>query len=473
MPKKQTKATQADILKKNIPQEKKKNIPQKRSFPVRRGKKADEEVREPNVNLLRGMKDILPADQKYWQFVEDRVKGLANSYRFDKIDTPIVEDTRLFTTAVGKMTDIVEKEMFSFINQSNETVTLRPEATASIARAYIGHGMHNLPQPVKLWYWGPMYRYERPQSGRQRQFHQFGFEIVGKDKPVVDAELVIAAHAITNSLGLDVEIQINSIGAPDCCRETYKEELISYYRARRSAICETCKARLTKNPLRLLDCKEPQCQPVKSEAPQIVDYLCNPCRDHFMKVLEYLDEIDVPYTLNPRLVRGLDYYTRTVFEIFVKNNSEERRAQSAIGGGGRYDLLIEKFGGRPTPAAGFAFGIERTIARIKEANIQVEDDAKVNIFLACLGEYAKRKSLGLFEDLRREGFRAATNFSKEKLKDQLELANKLKVKFTLILGQKEVLDETIIIRDMETGVQEVIDYKKISADLRRKLGMVE
>lgn len=444
--------------------------------PKKTKKEEMEEIRKPTTDLLRGMKDILPVEQKYWQHVEDRVRGLASSYRFDKIDTPILEDTKLFTTAVGKMTDVVEKEMFSFVNQSNENVTLRPEATASVARAYIGHGMHNLPQPVKLWYWGPMFRYERPQSGRQRQFHQFGFEILGKEKPVVDAELVIAAHALASSMGLDVEIEINSIGRPECCREAYKEELISYYRARRSAICETCKSRLAKNPLRLLDCKESQCQAIKAEAPQIVDYLCNDCRDHFMKVLEYLDEIDVPYKLNPHLVRGLDYYTRTVFEVYVKKengNSGENKAQSAIAAGGRYDLLVEMLGGRPTPAAGFAFGIERAIARIKEANVQVEDKSRVNIFLACLGEYAKRKSLGLFEDLRREGFKVGTNFSKEKLKNQLELANKLNVKFTLILGQKEVLDETIIIRDMETGVQEVLDYKKVIPDLRKKMGMVE
>ncbi|MEA3272255.1 MAG: histidine--tRNA ligase [Patescibacteria group bacterium] len=445
--------------------------------PLRKLKKGEKEERiRPNVELLRGMKDILPVEQKYWQYVEDRVKGLVTSYRFNKIDTPILENAKLFTMTAGKLTDVVEKEMYSFVDRGEETVSLRPEATASIARAYISHGMHNLPQPVKLWYWGPMFRYDRPQAGRYRQHHQCGFEIIGKDKPVVDAELVIASFALCSSLGLEVEIQINSIGTLECCRENYKEELVSYYRARRSAICETCKARLTKNPLRLLDCKEEQCQAIKAEAPQIVDYLCNDCRDHFMKVLEYLDEIDVPYTLNPRLVRGLDYYTRTVFEIYVKNNDLStggKKAQSAIGGGGRYDLLIEKLGGRPTPAAGFAIGIERAIARIKDANIQVEDNSRVNIFLACLGEYAKRKSLGLFEDLRREGFRVATNFSKEKLRSQLELADKLKVKFTLILGQKEVLDETIIVRDMETGVQEVVDYKKVIPDLRKKLGMVE
>lgn len=471
MPK--TKSAKQNAENKKIVKKEKEPIKVVKKTKEERDEDARKERKKLSIDLLRGMKDILPVEQKYWQFVEDRVKGLTMSYRFDKIDTPLLEDTKLFSTAVGKMTDIVEKEMFSFVDQSNENVTLRPEATASVARAYVNHGMHNLPQPVKLWYWGPMFRYERPQSGRQRQFHQFGFEIIGKDKPVVDAELVIASHALCDSFGLNVEIQINSIGTPNCCRDAYKEELISYYRARRSAICDTCKGRLTKNPLRLLDCKEEQCQAVKAEAPQIVDYLCNDCRDHFMKVLEYLDEIDVPYTLNPRLVRGLDYYTRTVFEIYVKNEDGEQKSQSAIGGGGRYDLLVQTIGGRPTPAAGVAFGIERTIARIKEANVQVEDKSRINVFLACLGEYAKRKSLGLFEDLRREGFRVATNFSKEKLKSQLELANKMKVKFTLILGQKEVIDETIIVRDMETGVQEVIDYKKVVEDLRKKLGMVE
>lgn len=431
------------------------------------------EKAKPVLNLLRGFKDILPVEQKYWQYIEDRAKGLALSYRFEKIDTPILEETKLFYTAVGKQTDIVEKEMFSFANQGGENVSLRPEGTASIARAYINHGMFNLPQPVKLWYWGPMFRHERPQSGRLRQFHQCGFEILGEIKPVVDAELIIAAHALIHSLGLETVIQVNSIGQMSCCREKYKEELVNFYRARRSALCDTCKERLNKNPMRLLDCKEPQCAALRGESPQIVDYLCDACKDHFMKVLEYLDEINIPYTLNPRLVRGLDYYTRTVFEIYLKGTEENSLAQSALGGGGRYDLLVETLGGRPTPAAGFALGLERIIAKVKEANISVEDNSKVSIFLACLGEYAKRKSLGLFEDLRREGFRAATNFSKETLKSQLEIANKMKVKITLILGQKEVLDETIIIRDMDTGVQEVVDYKKTVSELRKKLGMIE
>lgn len=431
------------------------------------------EKSKPTINLLRGFKDILPVEQKYWQYIEDRAKGLALSYRFEKIDTPILEETKLFYTAVGKQTDIIEREMFSFVDQGGDNVSLRPEGTASIARAYINHGMFNLPQPVKLWYWGQMFRHERPQFGRLRQFHQCGFEIIGETKPVVDAELIIAAHAIINSLGLEVVVQINSIGQISCCREKYKIELVSFYRARRSVLCDTCKDRLNKNPMRLLDCKEPQCVALRAEAPQIVDYLCDECKDHFMKVLEYLDEINVPYTLNPRLVRGLDYYTRTVFEIYLKGNEESGSAQSALGGGGRYDLLLEMLGGRPTPAAGFALGLERIIAKVKEANIQVEDNSKVSIFLACLGEYAKRKSLGLFEDLRREGFRVATNFSKETLKSQLEIANKMKVKITLILGQKEVLDETIIIRDMETGVQEVVDYKKTVPELRKKLGMIE
>jgi histidyl-tRNA synthetase len=428
---------------------------------------------KPVLNLLRGFKDILPVEQKYWQYIEDRAKGLANSYRFEKIDTPILEETKLFHTAVGKQTDIIEKEMFSFVDQGGENVSLRPEGTASIARAYINHGMFNLPQPVKLWYWGPMFRHERPQSGRLRQFHQCGFEIIGEAKPVVDAELIIAAHAIITSLGLEPVIQVNSIGTSACCRDKYKAELVNFYRARRSALCDTCKERINKNPMRLLDCKEPQCVALRGEAPQIVDFLCDPCKDHFMKVLEYLDEINIPYTLNPRLVRGLDYYTRTVFEIYLKGNEEHGSAQSALGGGGRYDLLLEMLGGRPTPAAGFALGLERIISKIKEANIPVEDNSKVSVFLACLGEYAKRKSLGLFEDLRRDGFKVATNFSKETLKSQLEIANKMKVKITLILGQKEVLDETIIIRDMETGVQEVVDYKKTVAELRKKLGMIE
>lgn len=417
--------------------------------------------------LLRGMKDILPAEQRYWEVIRNRGAAVATAYSYERIDTPILEDSKLFVRAVGKYTDIVEKEMFSFIDKGEDAVTLRPEGTAPVVRAYINHGMLNIPQPVKLWYLGPMFRYGRPQSGSYRQFHQLGLEILGEEKSAADAELIFLAYTICKDMGLKVVVQVNSLGHP-ACREQYKNELLNYYRSKRSSVCEDCKRRLSKNPLRVLDCKEEKCQPVKQGAPQMVDHLCDDDRNHFMKVLEFLDEVDLPYQLNPYLVRGLDYNTRTVFEVFAQSPVDDKVSESALGGGGRYDDLTELLGGRPTPAVGFALGIERIILALKEQNVPIEDGWKPFVFLAQLGDHAKRKALLLFEDIRKAGIPASVNFAKDSLKLQMEMAAKLGVRYTLILGQKEILDGTIILRDMDTGVQEVIDRKKTVDSLKKK-----
>lgn len=419
--------------------------------------------------LLRGMRDTLPADEKYWDAIYSIIHRLAKSFGYGRINTPILEETSLFVRSVGKDTDIVGKEMYSFQNPSNENISLRPEATASIARAYITHGMLNLPQPVKLWYWGPMFRHDRPQSGRYRQFNQFGFEALGEESPVVDAQLIVVVTDFFKELGLPITVQVNSLGTPES-RQTYKTELVSYYRSRRGQLCDDCKKRLNKNPLRLLDCKEEGCLSVRNEAPQIIDWLDDASKNHFMKVLEALDESEVPYILNPFLVRGLDYYTRTVFEIWPEGDEDEVR-QTALGGGGRYDLLVEMLGGRPTPACGFAIGVERVINKLKSDEISVPETPDPEIFFAQLGEQARIKALSLFEDFRKASIPLAEAFSKESLKAQLEIANKLKVKYTLILGQKEVLDGTILIRDMEAGIQEIVDQKKIVREVQKKLGI--
>ncbi len=416
----------------------------------------------------RGMKDILPSEARYWRAVRTVGERLAAAFGFDWIETPIVEETALFVRGVGKQTDIVEKEMFSFVDQGGDELALRPEATAAIARAYINHGMLNLPQPVKLSYHGPMFRHERPQAGRYRQFHQFGFETIGEQKPVVDAELIICVHRFFADLGLTVEIEVNSIGTP-ADREQYREKLVGYYRQHRSALCENCKVRLTKNPLRLLDCKEEGCEPLKAGAPQIVDTLSEDSKNHFMKVLEYLDDAEVPYVLNPYLVRGLDYYTHTVFEAFFP--AREGTGRASVAGGGRYDGLIELLGGRPTPGAGFAIGLERAILEMKDRGIQPLDEYRPAVFLAQLGEPAKRKAFRIFDDLRRAGVPASVSFSKDALKAQMEIANRLGVKYTLLLGQKEVLDGTIIIRDMEAGIQEIVDAAKVTGEIVKKLSV--
>ncbi|MBI5466302.1 MAG: histidine--tRNA ligase [Candidatus Kerfeldbacteria bacterium] len=413
--------------------------------------------------LVRGMRDILPPEWRWWNFIWQKVEAQARAYSFERLETPVVEKTNLFTRAIGATTDIVEKEMFSFVDQSDDHLSLRPEYTAGLARAYIEHGMLSLPQPVKLYALGPTFRHERPQSGRLRQFWQFDFEIMGEAAAVADSQLIILAAGLFESLQLPVNVQINSVGCPTC-RAVYRQQLQDYYRTKRSVMCEECKKRLQRNPLRLLDCKEESCQELKANAPQMVDYLCEICKAHFVRLLEHLDEVELAYQLNPYLVRGLDYYTRTVFELWGQEGS-----RSALGGGGRYDNLISDLGGQPTPAVGFAAGLERIVSELKGREIEVPAPPAPDLFLASLGEAPRKKALRLFEELRRQGVRVTESFTKDGLKHQLEIANRLGVKFALVLGQKELMDGTIIVRDMENGIQEIVDLKKVVSEVQKRL----
>ncbi len=413
---------------------------------------------------LRGFKDILPEHQKFWDFVLKNVKETAQDYSYQKIDTPILESSALFERTVGKETDIVEKEMFSFEDRGGEKVTLRPELTASVARAYIEHGMISWSQPVKLWSWGPIFRYDKPQAGRYRQFYQFNFEVLGSSTPEIDSQIIIMASELYKSFGVEIDVQINSIGCPEC-RKEYIKLLKKYLRDKK--MCATCKDRILKNPLRVLDCKEEKCKENLREAPQIIDSLCEECKNHFVKVLENLDESEVSYNLNPFLVRGLDYYNRTTFEFYAKG--DEQATQGALGGGGRYDYLIEQINGRETPAVGFAGGVERVILKIKETGREIKSETQGDVFIAQLGEDAKKKCAKLFKDLRKENIKVKEAFSKTGLTDQLEIANKMKVRFALILGQKEIMDDTIIIRDMDSGIQEIINFEKIIPEIKKRL----
>lgn len=426
----------------------------------------EKKVKTPQT--LRGFKDYLPAEQSFWQAVWNEARKLARQYDYQLINTPVVEHVNLFKRSLGEYTDVVGREMFSFKDTSGESVVLRPEGTAPIARAYLQHGMLADPQPVRLWYWGPMFRYERPQAGRFRQHYQFGFESLGDGSPVIDAQQILICFNFFQHFGITPLIQINSIGHKEC-RHDYIKKLIAYYRRHQRSLCADCKKRLSKNPLRLLDCKVEQCQPIKSEAPQIVDHLCEECRDHFVKVLEYLDEVEIPYQLNSYLVRGFDYYTKTVFEVWPNTEGVEQKSQNAIGGGGRYDDLVADLGGRPTPAVGFSIGVERVLLAVRDAGYTPPPLDRPDIFVAQLGEQARCQALRLFEELRTRGLKAVEALSKDGLKAQLEQASRKHVKYTLIIGQKEVLDGTIIIRDMESGIQEIIDRKKIIVELTKKL----
>ncbi|MFA6522445.1 MAG: histidine--tRNA ligase [Patescibacteria group bacterium] len=419
-------------------------------------------------HTLRGFRDVLPEEQAYWDKVMDTARKISDDYSFGRIRLPLLEKTSLFERAVGKGTDIVEKEMFTFVDQSGDRVSLRPEATAQVARAYAEHGMLNLPQPVKLWYAEPMFRYDRPQAGRYRQFWQWGVEVLGSQEPIIDAQVILMCAQLMKELGIEVVVKLNSIGTPASRRE-YIMELVNYFKAHRRQLSETDKKRLAKNPLRLLDSKEEGMEELKKNAPQIVDWLDDDSKQHFMKVIEYLDEVDVRYELDPFMVRGLDYYGKTVFEIVQVTDNPER-AQSSLAGGGRYDDLIPQMGGREgTGAMGAAVGIERVIAAMKEANAPVPHNRKVEVFFCQLGEAARRKGMLIFERFRQGGVPVAEAFGKGSLKAQLDLANKHNAKIALILGQKEVLDGTIIIRDMESGAQEIVDSDRVVELVGRRM----
>ncbi|MFA5107825.1 MAG: histidine--tRNA ligase [Patescibacteria group bacterium] len=429
-------------------------------------KKTNGKAKYEQPHLIRGMKDILPTEMVYWEHVRKTVFALGQIYGYQYIETPILEEQSLFVRSIGEATDIVEKEMYAFTDQGGDQVVLRPENTAPIVRAFLEHGMVSWPQPVKLFYYGSMFRRERPQAGRYREFHQFGFEALGDGQAVIDAQIMLVAYNFFKMLGLDVSLQVNSLGNL-ASRNRYKRELTEYLKPRRNQLCDDCKKRLVKNPLRVLDCKNPTCVELSLDAPQIIDFLDEEDHKHFTQVLEYLDALEIPYTLNSRIIRGLDYYSRTTFEIWP--SEEASGGQNALGGGGRYDGLAELLGGRPTPAVGFAVGIERVINLIKERNVFVKGQEPPDVFVAQLGDLSRRKALKLFEMLRREGIVAGESFSKDGIKPQLEIANRLNIKIALILGQKEIIDGTILMRDMESGTQEVINFEKIVPELKRRL----
>ncbi len=413
------------------------------------------------------MHDILPEEQRYFDKIYKAAENIANFYNFKKIDTPILEETQLFEKGTGLTTDIVQKQMYSFRTKGGDHLTLRPEGTPTIVRAYVQHGMINLPQPVKLWYWGPYFRYEHPQAGRFRQFWQFGFESLGEGGAVIDVQTIQLFYNILKELHIkDLTVEINSIGDSQC-RPYYKKLLVSYFKSRESGLCADCKRRLRENPLRILDCKEEKCHQVISQAPQMIDHLCEECHNHFKEVLEFLEEIELLYALNPYLVRGLDYYTKTVFEI--SQQSPAGKALGSLVGGGRYDALSKLLGGKPTPGCGGAAGIERIVAVLKEKNIKFAEPTHPKIFLAQLGNLAKRKSLKLLEDFRKERIEVAESFGRDSLKAQLARANKIGVRYTLILGQKEALENHILIRDMASGKQETVKLDRAVRELEKRI----
>ncbi|KKW08220.1 MAG: Histidine-tRNA ligase [Candidatus Kaiserbacteria bacterium GW2011_GWA2_49_19] len=415
------------------------------------------------------MHDILPEDQSYFQKVYRTAESLASFYGFEKIDTPIMEFLELYEKGTGLTTDIVEKQMFSLKTKGGDILALRPEFTPGVMRAFLQHGMTNLPQPVKLYSIGPVFRYESPQAGRFRQFHQVNLEVFGEKSPAIDSQVIQAFYNFLAELKFkNLVVEINSIGA-SCCRPYFKKILISYLRSRFNSLCLDCKRRARENPLRVLDCKEEKCQPIKAQAPQIIDHLCEECHNHFKEVLEFLDELGLPYRLNPYLVRGLDYYTKTVFEIFVENPALGGSLPVALVGGGRYDNLGKVIGGRDISACGGAAGIERIIEEMKNSGLRISGEVKRNVFLAQVGNLAKKKSLKLFEEFRQAKIPLAESLSKDSLKVQLARADRLQVRYALILGQKEALEKTVILRDMKDGTQATVKLEKAVHEVKKRL----
>jgi len=424
------------------------------------------------MQTVRGTSDILPEDQRYWNFIFNVINSSAEINGFEKIETPIIEYLGLFEKGTGETTEVVSKQMFEVKRLSNEPSddkekqVLRPEITPGIVRAYLNHGMNQWPQPVQVFSIGPCFRYEKPQAGRYRQFWQGDFESFGTDDPATDARMISLAWGIIKDLRIrNVKLEINTIGCSNC-RSQVLDSLTNYFSKKKAILCKDCLSRYNKNPLRILDCKKVNCQKATKDMIPMKDQVCEHCQDHFSQVIDFLKDSNVPYSISNNLVRGFDYYTRTIFEIGLKSDIKR---QSTLLGGGRYDNLIETYGGRPTPAIGFGFGIERIINIIKRQKIKVEIAEKTQVFVAQLGEDAKRKALTILEWLKTEGISARAALSKNTLKSQLKMADKLKAEYAIIIGQREFLDGTAIIRSMNEGIQEVVDQEKLMDKLKEKL----
>lgn len=410
----------------------------------------------------KGTNDILPGQVEKWQYIERIIAEICHEYGFNEIRTPIFESTELFLRGVGDTTDVVEKEMYTFTDKGQRSLTLRPELTASSVRAFVEHKMYAQPLPIKVYYVGPMFRYANVQAGRYRQFHQFGIEVFGSEDPIIDAEVISMAMDFYNRLGLrDLELHINSVGCARC-RPLHREKLHDYLRDKLDKLCGLCQSRFERNPMRILDCKEKSCQQASAGAPTTINCLCDSCAESFEKVKKYLDSIGVKYIIDERLVRGLDYYTHTAFEIMANDIG----AQSSIGGGGRYNGLVEEVGGPSTPGIGFALGLERILATMERQGIEIPIRNKADVYLAVLGEESKLEAFKLLDSLRKEGIAAETDNMNRSLKAQLKHANRINSQYTVILGENELKQGRAVVKNMESGEQEevslnnLVDYLK-------------
>lgn len=399
------------------------------------------------TKAIKGTKDVLPKEVHKNQYIEATALDIAEKFGYKEIRTPMFEHTELFQRGVGDTTDVVQKEMYTFDDKGGRSITLRPEGTAGAVRSYLENGLCNEALPQKVCYVGPCFRYEKPQAGRLREFHQFGVECFGTASPLADAELISLGKSIFDTLEVkDISLEINSIGCPTC-RAEYHKALKEYFSSRKDELCDTCRDRLDRNPMRILDCKSPVCSEIAKDAPVVTDYLCEECDAHFKKVQEYLKAMNIDYTINPKIVRGLDYYTKTVFE-FISNSIG---AQSAVAAGGRYDGLVDELGGQKTPSLGFAMGLERIMLLMEAQNAPFPDANVPDLFVVALGDKATLKAIEIVKDMRAEGFTALMDLNQRSVRAQMKYADKLGAKFNIVIGDNEVENGTAKLKNMSTG----------------------
>lgn len=419
------------------------------------------------IRIQKGTKDVLPFESYKWHFIEDKIRYLTQNFGIKEIRTPTFEASELFIRGVGETTDIVNKEMYTFLDKGNRSVTLKPEGTAGVARSYIENKLYALPQPIKMYYMTSVFRYERPQSGRLREHHQFGIEYYGSDMPLVDVEVILVAKSLFDSLGINnLRLNINSIGCPNC-RGEYNKVLKEFLRKNKDSYCRLCQERMDKNPLRVLDCKDEKCVELNKNAPVILEYLCNECKNHQNKVEELLQFLGISYKINPYIVRGLDYYTKTVFE-FISDNIG---AQGTVCGGGRYNNLVEEVGGNPTPAMGFGMGIERLIMVMDELGMFIVEDKPCEVYIAPLGSEQYKHSLKIVTKLRESGVSAETDYMARSLKSQMKYADKKGYRYVLVLGEEEIAKGQATLKDMKNKDQDKqVDLTRIEKYFIKKIG---
>jgi len=415
-----------------------------------------------SITGIKGMNDILPHDIAAWQFLEQQARQIFHTYGYKEIRVPVVEKTELFSRSIGETTDIVEKEMYTFVDKGNNSITLRPEGTAPVMRSFIQHKLYNEANSSKLYYMGPMFRYERPQKGRYRQFHQIGAEVIGQDDPRIDAQVLAMLSHFFTAVGItNVSLQLNSLGC-NACRPDYRRTLIEFLTQRLDALCDDCKRRYSTNPLRVLDCKAAGCKEATATAPSVLDNLCTECEEHFHKVQHHLNALEVPYEINNRMVRGLDYYTKTTFEMVTTALG----AQNAVAAGGRYDGLIQELGGPALPGIGFAMGVERLVLLLDTHKLKAPVP---QLFIAALGERAQQESFVILNRLQHQGIYAEMDFSGKSLKAQMRLANKLDSVYSIVLGDNELEAGTVSLKRMADGTEMNIELHTLAASITAAL----